>query len=90
MRVERIEEHIVKEKCLLAFKDIKAEVFEQTSKKKSRSKSPKKKKEVVEIDIIKHEENPLDFIIELVRASGVKPPNPEYIPCFKDFIRFMQ
>jgi hypothetical protein len=73
------------------------------SKKKlptrEKSRSPFKKRKTKEIEapispkmIIEQEseeENPLEFIIEQVKSAGVEPPNPEYIPQFKDILEQM-
>ena len=40
--------------------------------------------------LIEAEENPLEFIVNQVKSAGVEPPNPEYIPSFKDILEQMQ
>jgi len=64
---------------------------------RSKSRSPFKKRKTKELEppiepeiLIEAEENPLEFIVNQVKSAGVEPPNPEYIPSFKDILEQMQ
>ena len=95
---------MVIEICNHAFKIISQEVpavVVPTKKKppRSKSRSPFKKRKTKELEVeppiepvilTEAEKNPLEFIVEQVKSAGVEPPNPEYIPSFKDILEQMQ